>query len=582
MREDLRGRARTALATHFLDTRAWRFNWMARYHVGGVRERYRRLGQEVRQLVRTARKGGPYAEAWMEVGHLCWRALEKNHPTLAARWGEAEKAMGNGTWPKTAWEPRSWFAPKPWHFVHQSLQDPNQVAYYPTLRHLIEEREVRTRPGRYLQQHFSDKLSEKDIRNEANAQAFKSAPPALHFVENDDPDGWEWVYEHGHGFTSCMVYERSSRFLDHHLKGVNHPVRIYARPGNGLRLAWLGSGFKDPNGIVTARAIVRNDEDGSPLGHIRLYGDDSALFSALEDAGYGGCTYLEGVELQRHEVDGRIVCPYLDSGNIEVYSDHLLVQERGCDTSSDGWLEEDGEVCNECGYHIRDDVVWVGRHSDISVCSHCAERYYTLVNGRRGEEYYLRDGSDEVAWFRDEAYDADYLDYYGITSCDECGEYTHEDDTCSTRHGHCCSDCVKHLNYEDDEGYDWALNRETETDPDGNTFHVNDGRIDGITDETWHVSEMVSLDGFWFHPSTFEQFPERFRVQPHNEVFCLVFDAKEGYALTDRDWSETPFANVVGEGDLSDVLLTLAPDEDGDVEIPRIPTEDRAAYVVLA
>ncbi len=209
----------------------------------------RQAGEELACLIAKARKEGPYSETWFLLPNMNFgvTALGKNHPTLIRRINEVQDQEGSG-WKRVCWTSRTWFKPKPWHYVHQSTQDPNQIAYYPTIRHLIEGREVRTRPGRYLQQHFADVLSEKDIRNEANAQAFYAAPVQLNFVDNDDPDGWEWVYEHGHGFTSCMVYNRDSRYLSGGLCGENHPVRIYARPGNGLRLAWLGNGYKQEGG----------------------------------------------------------------------------------------------------------------------------------------------------------------------------------------------------------------------------------------------------------------------------------------------------------------------------------------------
>jgi len=193
-------------------------------------------------------------------------AMSKLPRPFLKRIGEIRRAFESGAWVPPTWTKTLWrrvaYDLGQRHFCHVSVVDSSQVAYYPTVTHLLAGREVRVKPGRYLTKHFSDQFSEVEIREMANEHLAEVLPKPLNFVENDDPDGWEWVYEHGRGFTSCMTYNRSGRYLDADLHGKHHPVRAYAYPGNGLRLAWLGDATKFKKDLLTDNIVFQTTMDG--------------------------------------------------------------------------------------------------------------------------------------------------------------------------------------------------------------------------------------------------------------------------------------------------------------------------------
>jgi hypothetical protein len=540
---------------------------------------WRTRGKELARNIALARKEGPASAIWFKVFNVLasWgmrRICARLNGALVDRLSVIERAFSSNTWRRVAWQGSTWFNPPEWHFVHASVVDPALVAYYPSVEYLLAEREVRIRPGKYLQQHFSDALSEKDIREQANKQVVDATPPELHFVENTDPAGWEWVYEHGHGFSSCMVYNRSGRYLAEGLYDDDHPVRAYARPGNGLRLAWLGENYMEDDGQVFARAIVRNNADGTPRGYIRTYGDDSALLTALTAAGYGDGATLYGVELNRRDYHDNIICPYLDSGEVEVYGGHLEVVDSGIDTNSDGLLEE-CEVCEDCGCHVSsDNVYWVGRDEDYRVCRNCIGSY-TWVCGYDSREYYVHDNN--VVWVESSAYDEDYLEDNDILACEDCGEHFKEDndDLHDTKDGLYCEDCATHLDIYDDEGNCYAHNNRVTTDPEDRTFRTDEGEDDELDGTTWHRSYLTQVDlgnrRIWLHHDNLRAYADHFHVvlTDRGPRLCTHAAGEDfvGLPLTAQDWSgQLTNVRVGDESEFDGVLEALWTEADDDDE----------------
>ena len=335
----------------------------------------------------------------------------------------------------------------------------------------------------------------------------------IHFVEDDDPEGWEWVYEHGHNFTSCMVYKRYGRSLAHGMYGEDHPVRAYAYPGNGLRLAWIGNGFKSEDGKVFARSIVMDNK------YLRIYGDDS-IVALLEAQGFkeGSSSDFHGVKLNRRDTDEGIICPYLDCGDVDIHDDYLEIVRSGVSTSTRGLLQ--GAYCDDCGNIWDDDeLTWVGADNDSRVCEHCLSRDYSRVIGRNGCEYFVN--NVRVIEVDGNYYDSNYLSDNDIDCC-ECGEHHNTNNLYGTKDGDACEDCCTYLNYEDDEGNSYALNSKVAEDPDGKTFHEDEGKEDAVTEEVWHESAMLELaSGEFVHPSTLREYPERFLRKDDDEIFLV-------------------------------------------------------------
>jgi len=343
--------------------------------------------------------------------------------------------------------------------VRVSDDDLTKVCYIQNLTKLMHGDDglwTRIKPGRFLAK-FHPELSEDEIRKWAEKHEAEHAPVQLKFIENTDPDGWERVYESASGFSSCMQYDLPKcRYLHYLAHGEDHPVRSYAYPGNGLRLAYIGEDDK-----VYARTIVR-DDDGKK-GYIRIFGD-SRIHLALEKAGYSNEVDLQGVKIAHREASwdrGLLLVPYLDSiGSVSDEGDHLVISRYGeiSATESSGVVSR--YLCDRCNSAVDEDETHYSEYENTSYCIHCKGDFVTAVVhvGRYGEERdaVLRDNAIEVGgtWY---ANDEDLLEKAGLVKCVECDEWEDEDNVIETSRGFICgcTDLVE-LDEEDDNGNTWA------------------------------------------------------------------------------------------------------------------------------
>jgi hypothetical protein len=86
------------------------------------------------------------------------------------------------------------------HFAHQSTDDATKLAYTPDDRHGQEDRQIRTRPGKYLKRFFGDVLTDEQIRDYATDWAAKTE--SLDYKLATTPDDCATVYASSLG--SCM------------------------------------------------------------------------------------------------------------------------------------------------------------------------------------------------------------------------------------------------------------------------------------------------------------------------------------------------------------------------------------------
>lgn len=347
------------------------------------------------------------------------------------------------------------------HMVTSCPDDPMYLTYVPDVKSLMAESGVRTikiRPGKFLRKFFPD-MSDDEVREAVHAYEFMNKPPEVRWVENTDPDGWEWVYENGSGFQSCMTYDRSGRYLDSNLTGEYHPARVYARRGNGLRLAYIGDDER-----VFARCIVREDMKT----FVRVYGDDR-LGVALTKLGYKQSDNFSRVELNAVEHPGYsdgYVMPYLDGtpDDVDFMGDYFVVT-RGGDygaTSSSGYIRiKDKCFCPRCSAELDDEDDLMYSHNDEPFCSSCEEDFIHAVVGgsRRYPDYGVVhcDNTVEVCGITF-LYDSDLISSHGYVTCDECGEWADLDDTTSTERGYVCG-CTEivELDIESPNGYNYAV-----------------------------------------------------------------------------------------------------------------------------
>lgn len=369
-------------------------------------------------------------------------------------------------WINPVWADQAWFMDSPWRYAHQthaSLENPTQIAYTRNVDGLVRDIQTRTKPGKYLAQFFGDVLSQDEIREWAEKQiAFSSCKGTLKFAENDSPDDWVHVYQNGPH--SCMRGEDS--------------VKVYAHKGNGLRLAYIEIGPDD----YAARAIVRNNPDGSPMGYIRVYGSEqrwiTKLIEDLAAAGYDDHVNLDGVHLAKieteHEHNAGYVCPYLDYGNggtqhVSVMGDYLLVDPDGDieATFTCGSIPaHSGEECDECGeFHDEDNIETIDCNGH-RVCEHCRNENYTYAYGRWGQDWFP---NDEVIYCKsdDEYYLESYANNRDVYQCSVTDEWYHLDDLVSC---------------------DWGSES-------GNLIHTDEAVCDEVTDAWGYSGDSTYING---------------------------------------------------------------------------------------
>ena len=257
-------------------------------------------------------------------------AVAKRWPRLVEALAVADMRFETGAWTPPVWGDKVWADKYPHHFAHASKETKGNVAFYPDAAKMEADKLTSMKPGRYLATFFSDVLDADDIKHYANAQQHAQDTPTLKFVDNTDPDGWEWVYENS--APSCMRYNRSNRYLNSDLYGKDHPVRAYAHPSNSLALAYVmvpgevedrDKSCSMNKYVVAARTIVNTNAKT----YLRIYADDdryrTMIHNALDNAGYrhSSSSTLEGQRLVRRTTDdGETICPYLDGSytNVEL------------------------------------------------------------------------------------------------------------------------------------------------------------------------------------------------------------------------------------------------------------------------
>ncbi len=354
------------------------------------------------------------------------------------------------------------------HRVHVSTEDINQIAYYPTLKHMRDGREVRTRLGRYLTK-YQEALALSDLEVKSIAEKHASNMQSrggwtVSFKEHDDVQGWLDVYGSEH-VSSCMQNESA--------------VRVYAHELSTLRLAYVQAGDR-----IVARCIVR---DGIDQGWLRVYPDPNGsaegryLLDNLKANGYENRTNLDGVLLQYITTsNGSTVCPYLDSGDngsqtVGTTNVNGKTYLRAGDgemnaTNTNGYCEDNSCSCDNCGDSYSEDELNYIEHDGNHVCEYCRDQMYTYAYGRRHEDYFPEDECIRVG---DDWYWTETLDHHDIYICERDGEYYHMDDMTQTVDGLYHNEYVVCVDHPDTNGDDWIYQDKVHILSDDTTCHVD-------------------------------------------------------------------------------------------------------------
>ena len=226
------------------------------------------------------------------------------------------------------------------HDPHFDPAHEGVVAFYASEAALLEGKRTFMRPGRYLEKYWGPSgrcpyLSPVEVIDMTRAFTDTFTSPELKFVS--DPDGWEYVYEHGP--KSCMKYNREGRYLHDDLYGKNHPVRLYAHPDSDIALAYIEKG-----GQIVARSIVNKEA----TSFLRVYAHDGVarrdMERLLKQAGYGqdsGCLKGQPLVLRWYDEE-QLIVPWLDGAYqyVRVEEDRLVISDDGYEAqSSSGLLE---------------------------------------------------------------------------------------------------------------------------------------------------------------------------------------------------------------------------------------------------
>lgn len=224
------------------------------------------------------------------------------------------------------------------YFPHVSKTDPNMVAFTPDHTAGINDRQVKTSVGKLLRR-FLPLLNDEQV---AALEAMHRAEMSSEFLVAETIEDVERVYTTMAGDSGCMRYPK--RQWQH---TQYHPSAVYARPQDGVRVAYLADG----NGKPVARTVIYdNPDDLSDKRYVRLYGAHKRLEAILKRQGYV-CGGLNGAKINalidpsRAETEGAMyknyVTPYLDSPGGGVSS-----RQRGtCVYKMDN--EDFLRVCNE-------------------------------------------------------------------------------------------------------------------------------------------------------------------------------------------------------------------------------------------
>ena len=383
------------------------------------------------------------------------------------------------------------------HFIHVSVQDPSQIAYYPTLRDLREGREVRTKLGRYLNKYKEffgitedevKKISDTYLAEIRSRQGWK-----VDYRGECDPDGWWESYYGDSQVNSCMVNDYCEE-----------GIKTYTHPKSDLRLYYLYKAHgTDKYRTTIARAITRGKK------YVRVYPDPN---SVAEGQYLKNWLESNGFELDRECLDGALLLPtrheeypsefyvpYVDGeyqsadlitidysdptdfmyGNsieyLQICSGGQYELDRTNGHTGEDDDEEDHGYCADCDAREHfDNLRYIDRIGDV--CDHCIDMNYIWVECE--EEYYRDD--DVIRCESDsEYYPLDNYEDHDIHMDEYLGAYYHIDDMKKVQ-GH--DGQVYH--YHEDNcvqllmpcslGYEWAFYKDAIELPDGDLIHIND------------------------------------------------------------------------------------------------------------
>lgn len=343
------------------------------------------------------------------------------------------------------------------HYAHLSTSHPGLIAYTPSDEYGVQDRQIRTKPGRYLQQFCGHFLTNEQIAD----YAAKCSAEHIGLKIATTADDIERVYIGGPH--SCMSHRPSSESF----RGHCHPTRVYG--DSDLAIAYTGD-----IDSASARAIVWQDK------HLygRTYGHCTLIEKLLSDAGfsYGSMVGAKIRAIEDENDNDRWIMPYIDrvssaeylgNGWIRLGNGDLCVENTDGVSQKYNEDDEDDEPdtarhCDRCNrlYNTDDrdatDEYCRRCEEDRGYCDYCHNDTWDYILDADGD--ILCDNCQTSLTCADEHCDHEWIEEAVFTSAQhETRASTHVDDLCQS--------CAEHYQYCDRCDVSFDVREET-TCPD--------------------------------------------------------------------------------------------------------------------
>jgi hypothetical protein len=305
---------------------------------------------------------------------------------------------------------------------HVSTMDPTKIAYTPNQRYGVDDRQLVTSIGKYLNKHWPH-VPDHLRRDAVAAYSFDE----MHFVHTT-PEiiqgiemGPRSCMQSGYGSIPFNGYDYD-RMVEWFKDKANvepdwqrHPYCVYA-PELGWHMAVR---VKDGEFLGRALCLKHNDTNVFVRTYSRRSGEDSnsssdhMLEQWLQAQGYEHQSeWPNGAKLLRvdHPTKDGLMAPYIDgpgtdARKVDDDGEYLVINYGNgrltCDNTDgtvDGSQEEEYDYhCEDCGAGINcedDGYANTGRHEDRIVCDSCLDNYTLVRASSRWDayrEYYIHD-----------------------------------------------------------------------------------------------------------------------------------------------------------------------------------------------
>lgn len=391
------------------------------------------------------------------------------------------------------------FEPFPYHFLHVSVTDRTQVAYYQSIEHLLAGRETRVKPGRYLTKHYPH-ITPCEVKRMVEYFNRENAPVTVQFARTRD----EIIRAIAEGPSdSCMAngnYSNNRKDYSH-WDGHIHPAAIYAKSGD-IEVAYV----ENDEGEVKSRVIC----NAKTKKMARIYGDsDSRMLQAMQLLGYvqerGALVGCRLEKLENGNGEGWIM-PYVDAGtgqgggalDVRDAGEWWVLCNGGEFNTHDGYEgngvaqgESEPEMeCDECGDGMDEDDSTYIEHYSINVCEHCLRSSFTeaYANGSRYRDHYRYEDVVECLT-NGHYYLAETAAEHDVYQCESSCDWYKLEDLVNTSCGLVCTDFAQRLDVDDSEGNSYACKGDAVQTHDGRWIHkddaveADDGRVMHVNDD---------------------------------------------------------------------------------------------------